>query len=55
MTTKPSDLLKNAIESIENGVADFTSGQPRRVTSALRNLYAGVYAGVLLLFKEKLR
>ena len=51
MTTTPSDLLKNAIESIENGVADFTSGQPRRVTSALRNLYAGV----LLLFKEKLR
>ncbi|MCU0700060.1 MAG: hypothetical protein MUC96_26425 [Myxococcaceae bacterium] len=51
MTTNRSDLLKNAIESIENGVADFTSGQPRRVTSALRNLYAGV----LLLLKEKLR
>lgn len=46
-----SDLLKNALESIENGVADFTSGDPRRVTSSLRNLYAGV----LLLLKEKLR
>lgn len=47
----PSDLLKNAVESIENGVGDYTSGDARRVTSSLRNLYAGV----LLLLKEKLR
>jgi len=46
-----SDLLKNALESIENGVADYMTGDARRVTSSLRNLYAGV----LLLLKEKLR
>lgn len=46
----PGDLFENAIESIENGIEDFSTGA-KRTTSALRNLYAGV----LLLLKEKLR
>ncbi len=45
------DLFENAVESIENGIEDFSTGLPKRITSALRNLYAGV----LLLLKEKLR
>jgi hypothetical protein len=45
-----SDLFSNAIESIENGVQDFLGKNPRRISSAIRNLYAGV----LLLLKEKL-
>lgn len=45
-----SDLFNNAIESIVNGVEDFLGKNPRRVSSAIRNLYAGV----LLLLKEKL-
>lgn len=44
-------LLKNAIDSIETGVEDYLHGSERRKVSAIRN----VYAGVLLLFKEKLR
>lgn len=44
-------LLKNAISSIQLGVEDFTSNDPRRVLSAMRNLSSGT----LLLFKEKLR
>lgn len=43
-------LLKQALESIELGVEDFENAEPRRVASAVRNLYAGV----LLLLKEKL-
>jgi hypothetical protein len=45
-----SDLFTNAIESIVNGVEDFSGRNPRRVSSAIRNLYAGI----LLLLKEKL-
>ena len=44
-------LIDNAVQSIQIGVEDFTSDDPRRVLSAVRN----VSAGVLLLFKEKLR
>jgi len=44
-------LLDNAIKSFRLGLADFNSGEEIRLLSASRNLYAGV----LLLFKEKLR
>lgn len=44
-------MLKNAIEAIQIGLEDFTSKDPRRAQSALRN----IFAGTLLLFKEKLR
>lgn len=44
-------ILKNAIASIQLGVEDFQSGDERRSLSAVRNLTAGI----LLLFKEKLR
>lgn len=44
-------ILKNAIASIQIGVEDFLSGDERRGLSAARNLTAGI----LLLFKEKLR
>lgn len=43
-------LLKNAIHSIEAGVEDYKYGGDKRNASAVRN----VYAGVLLLLKEKL-
>ncbi len=46
-----SPLLANAISSIEVGVEDYKLNEPRRAASAVRNLYAGV----LLLLKEKLR
>lgn len=46
-----SPLLANAITSIEVGVEDYKLANPRRAASAVRNLYAGV----LLLLKEKLR
>ena len=44
-------LLNNAIDSIQIGLEDYKSSDPRRVISATRNLYAGV----LLLCKEVLR
>lgn len=44
-------LLSNAVQSIEIGVEDFRSSDPRRLVSAVRN----VQAGLLLLCKEKLR
>lgn len=44
-------LLDNAVISIQIGVEDHTSDDPRRVLSAVRN----ISAGVLLLFKERLR
>ena len=44
-------LLSNAVLSIEIGVEDFRSPDPRRLGSAVRN----VQAGILLLCKEKLR
>ena len=44
-------ILNNAVQSIQIGVEDYKSSDPRRVLSATRN----ITAGVLLLFKEKLR
>ncbi|MGC1301467.1 MAG: hypothetical protein WA840_03740 [Caulobacteraceae bacterium] len=44
-------MLTNAVHSIEMGVEDFRSTDPRRLVSAVRN----VQAGILLLCKEKLR
>jgi len=44
-------ILKNAVESIQIGMIDFHDDDPRRVLSAIRNLYAGI----LLLFKFKLQ
>lgn len=43
-------LIENAITSIQLGVEDFDKGDERRIISSARNLYAGI----LLLFKEKL-
>ena len=45
------ELLSNAIESIQLGLEDYSLGTSRRMPSAVRNLHAGI----LLLFKEKLR
>ena len=45
------DLLANAIEAIENGIDDFSNGEPTRTSSSIRNLFAGL----LLMLKEKLR
>ncbi|QXE89175.1 hypothetical protein KP001_11925 [Geomonas subterranea] len=44
-------ILTNAVQSIQIGIEDFQSSDSRRVLSAIRN----VTAGILLLFKEKLR
>lgn len=44
-------ILSNAISSIQMGVEDYQSTDPRRMLSAIRNLTAGL----LLLFKERLR
>jgi hypothetical protein len=44
-------ILENAVQSIQIGVEDYESDDPRRMLSAIRN----VTAGILLLFKEKLR
>lgn len=45
-----SDFFDNAITSIELGVEDYLSKDPRRALSAVRNFYAGA----LILLKEKL-
>jgi hypothetical protein len=44
-------ILGNAVTSIQIGVEDYQSTDPRRMLSAVRNLTAGI----LLLFKERLR
>jgi hypothetical protein len=44
-------LLKNAVESIQIGLEDYKNTDSRRRLSAVRN----ILAGILLLFKEKLR
>lgn len=44
-------ILDNAVASIQIGMEDFNSDDPRRVLSAIRN----IYAGILLLFKHKLQ
>jgi len=43
-------LLENAINSIQVGFDDFQNGEDKRIVSSVRNMYAGI----LLLFKEKL-
>jgi ssDNA-binding Zn-finger/Zn-ribbon topoisomerase 1 len=43
-------LLENAIKSIQLGIEDFENMDEKRIISSVRNLYAGI----LLLFKEKL-
>ncbi|MCO6406778.1 hypothetical protein [Hoeflea alexandrii] len=45
-----SELLENAVVSIQLGVEDYQANDPRRAISAVRNFYAGV----LLLAKETL-
>lgn len=50
MGKEKNKLLKNAIDSIILGVQDSRKKDPRRVVSAIRN----VYAGVLLLCKQVL-
>lgn len=47
---RPPNLFRNAIDSIQVGVEDFTSDDPKRAASAIRNFYAGL----LLLAKEVL-
>jgi hypothetical protein len=44
-------ILENAVQSLQIGVEDYQSKDTRRTLSAVRN----ITAGVLLLFKEKLR
>lgn len=44
-------ILDNAVYSIQIGIEDYKSEDPRRILSAIRN----IYAGTILLFKEKLR
>ena len=44
-------ILANAVQSIQIGIEDYESSDPRRTLSAIRN----ITAGILLLFKEKLR
>jgi hypothetical protein len=44
-------MLENAVQSVQIGVEDYLSKNSRRALSAVRN----VSAGILLLFKEKLR
>jgi hypothetical protein len=43
-------ILTNAVASVQIGVEDYLSDDPRRVLSAVRN----ISAGILLLFKERL-
>jgi hypothetical protein len=45
------DLLNNAVESIQVGIEDYEAGTPARLRSCVRS----IHAGVLLLFKERLR
>ncbi|MCC5061190.1 hypothetical protein [Xanthomonas campestris] len=44
-------IYRNALDAIQVGVEDFNDGSPARLSSAVRNLTAGI----LLLCKEKLR
>ena len=43
-------ILQNAIDSVQVGAEDFFSGEKKRFSSSIRN----IYAGLLLLYKEKL-
>jgi hypothetical protein len=51
MLESDMQLIDNAIESIRVGIADYQTGGRPRLLSAVRN----IHAGILLLFKEKLR
>jgi hypothetical protein len=44
-------IMENAIQSIQIGIEDYRSDDPRRLLSAVRN----IQAGILLLCKERLR
>ena len=44
-------ILRNAVESVQIGMEDYHNDDPRRVLSAIRN----IYAGLLLIFKHKLQ
>jgi len=44
------NLLTNAVEAIQVGVADWRGGSRARLLSAVRN----IHAGILLLYKEAL-
>ena len=46
-----ASILSNAVSSIQIGIEDYKSSDARRTLSAVRN----ITAGVLLLFKERLR
>jgi len=43
-------IFKNAVDSIELGIEDFRTNNPKRLISSVRN----IFAGVLLLLKHKL-
>ncbi len=43
-------ILANAVDSLELGIEDFRTNEPKRLISAVRN----IFAGVLLVFKHKL-
>jgi len=45
------ELLNNAVESIQVGIEDYNVGTPARLRSCVRS----IHAGILLLFKERLR
>lgn len=45
------DLLNNAVESIQVAIEDYDVGTPARLRSCVRS----IHAGILLLFKERLR
>jgi hypothetical protein len=51
MSAPPVSLLENAVTSLRLALEDFASADEGRLLSAIRNLHAGI----LLLFKEKLR
>lgn len=51
MSARAASLLENAVTSLRLALEDFASTDHGRLLSAIRNLHAGI----LLLFKEKLR
>ena len=44
-------ILQNATQAMECGIEDYSNGSDARLKSAIRN----VHAGILLMFKEKLK
>ena len=51
MSLRDMSIFKNAIEAIQTGIEDYEQGSVARLKSSVRN----VHAGVLLLFKHKLK